>query len=99
MITHDQFTELRNRLKNSGLDAVTFNDWLPLVQALELALDATKGKFVVGDRVRKTRGASWQGHICGFYKTELTETGYAVESEREKGSVQIYPESALEKVP
>lgn len=56
-------------------------------------------KFEQGDRVRKIKGSSWQGVICGFYSTELTNIGYAVESEREPGSVQIYPESALELVP
>lgn len=55
-------------------------------------------RFVLGDRVRKTKGSSWQGRIVGFYKTSLTPDGYCVESEREPGSVQIYPRSALELV-
>lgn len=55
-----------------------------------------RGKFVLEDRVYKTKGAQWQGHVCGFYKTELTTYGYAVESEAHKGSVQIYPEHMLE---
>lgn len=55
-------------------------------------------KFKIGDRVRKIKGSSWQGIIVGTYSTELTPIGYAVESEREKGSVQIYPEAALELV-
>lgn len=50
-------------------------------------------------RVRKIKGSSWQGPIVGFYSTVLTPVGYCVESEREPGSVQIYPESALEPVP
>jgi hypothetical protein len=54
------------------------------------------GKFKLGDRVRKIKGAQWQGKIVGFYTTVLTPVGYAVESEREVGSVQIYPEAALE---
>ena len=53
-------------------------------------------KFGLGDRVRKPKGSSWQGRVVGFYSTELTPIGYAVESEREPGSVQIYPEAALE---
>jgi hypothetical protein len=53
-------------------------------------------KFALGDRVRKTKGSSWQGRIVGFYSTALTPVGYAVESERESGSVQIYPEAAIE---
>lgn len=56
-------------------------------------------KFKWGDRVRKTKGSSWQGHVVGTYATTLTPEGYAVESEREPGSVQIYPASALELVP
>lgn len=56
-------------------------------------------KFNIGDRVRKTKGSSWQGHIVGFYTTRLTPEGYCVESERENGSVQIYPNRALELVP
>lgn len=55
-------------------------------------------KFTAGQRVRKTKGSSWQGKVVGFYKTDLTAVGYAVESEREPGSVQIYPENALEAV-
>lgn len=53
-------------------------------------------KYKIGDRVRKIKGSSWQGMIVGAYSTELTKVGYAVESEYEKGSVQIYPEAALE---
>lgn len=48
-----------------------------------------------GDRVTKIRGSQWTGRIVGFYSTELTPIGYAVESETERGSVQIYPEAAL----
>lgn len=52
-------------------------------------------KFNLGDRVTKTKGSSWTGLVVGFYSTSLTPIGYAVESENEPGSVQIYPESAL----
>ena len=52
-------------------------------------------KFKLGDRVSKTKGSSWNGLVVGFYSTAMTPVGYAVESEREPGSVQIYPESAL----
>lgn len=55
-------------------------------------------KFKRGDRVRKTKGSAWQGKVVGFYSTELTPIGYAVESEFHPGSVQIYPEAALERV-
>lgn len=59
----------------------------------------TDWKWPSGTRVRKIRGSSWQGRVVGFYSTELTPIGYCVESEREPGSVQIYPEAALELVP
>jgi dihydrofolate reductase (trimethoprim resistance protein) len=54
--------------------------------------------FNIGDRVRKTRGSQWQGKVVGFYSTEYTPEGYCVESEREIGSVQIYPVGSLEKI-
>lgn len=56
-------------------------------------------KWAVGALVTKVKGSSWTGHIVGYYSTGLTEVGYCVESVTEKGSVQIYPESALELVP
>jgi hypothetical protein len=69
-------------------------------QMARTALDAHRGKsarkFNLGDRVTKTKGSSWTGLVVGFYSTSLTPIGYAVESENEPGSVQIYPESALE---
>jgi R67 dihydrofolate reductase len=55
-------------------------------------------KFRKAQRVRKIKGSSWQGRVVGSYSTKLTPIGYCVESEREPGSVQIYPESALEAV-
>ena len=53
-------------------------------------------RFKRGDRVKKTKGSSWHGVVVGFYSTELTPRGYVVESEREPGSCQLYPEGALE---
>lgn len=52
-------------------------------------------KWSIGDSVTKTKGSSWTGKVVGYYQTDLTSKGYAVESETEKGSVQIYPEAAL----
>ena len=51
--------------------------------------------FKHGDRVSKKSGSSWHGVVVGFYVTDLTPEGYCVESEREPGSVQIYPRAAL----
>jgi hypothetical protein len=53
-------------------------------------------KFKLGDVVKKVSGSCWHGTIVGTYSTELTPEGYAVESQTEKGSVQIYPAKALE---
>lgn len=55
-------------------------------------------KFLHGQRVRKIKGSEWQGYVVGTYSTALTPEGYCVESETHKGSVQIYPASALELV-
>lgn len=55
----------------------------------------THTTFSPGDRVRKIKGSRWQGRVVGWYSTSLTPEGYAVESETELGSVQIYPVSAL----
>lgn len=62
-------------------------------RSLPTAFLHTKHRF--GDRVTKIRGSSWTGLVCGFYSTALTPIGYAVESENEPGSVQVYPEAAL----
>ena len=59
----------------------------------------THTRFRHGDLVYKVRGSKWRGKIVGWYSTSLTEEGYCVESSREHGSVQIYPESALAKLP
>lgn len=56
-------------------------------------------KFQIGDYVRKKSGSQWEGFVCGTYSTALTPEGYAVESATHKGSVQIYPDAALELVP
>lgn len=53
-------------------------------------------KFKRGDPVRKKSGSEWVGRVVGEYSTALTPEGYAVESVIHKGSVQIYPASALE---
>lgn len=56
-------------------------------------------KFSLGESVTKTKGSKWTGKVVGFYSTTLTPVGYAVESDTEVGSVQIYPETALFAVP
>lgn len=56
-------------------------------------------KFKLGDSVRKKSGSEWEGKVVGFYSTDLTPEGYCVESRAHSGSVQIYPVSALERLP
>ena len=68
---------------------MNINEWFEALQ---------HGKFKLGDRVR-TKRDTWQGRVCGFYVAPLTPIGYAVLSERETKSVQIYSEAALEPVP
>lgn len=53
-------------------------------------------KFKYGDPVKKIKGSEWEGFIVGFYSSSVTDRGYAVESNQHVGSVQIYPEAALE---
>lgn len=60
---------------------------------------ASDAKFKMGDRVSKIKGSSWTGIVVGSYSTSLTPEGYAVESENEPGSVQIYPAAALQSAP
>lgn len=103
---HTKASRLRNDLCNSNLDA-----WLPSycvgmiattlmqheqeVVARCAEASTVSRRFRLGDRVTKTKGSSWTGHVVGFYSTKLTPIGYAIESENEPGSVQIYPESTL----
>lgn len=55
-----------------------------------------KPRWAIGDYVKKRKGSNWHGRVCGYYSTALNPQGYAVESAFEPGSVQIYPEAALE---
>ncbi len=66
--------------------------------AAPIAQTAPQGKFRMGDLVKKSTGSEWVGHVCGWYSTNQTPEGYAVESAAHKGSVQIYPAKALEAV-
>lgn len=48
------------------------------------------------ETVQKKRGSSWRGRVVGFYSTAQTPIGYDIESLFEPGSVQCWPEAALE---
>ena len=71
------------------------------LRRLDIALAAlppvkqSVGKFQRGDHVEKISGSNWRGKVVGEYSTDLTPEGYAVESDTETGSVQIYPAKAL----
>lgn len=58
-------------------------------------MDVTAWKWGVGARVRKHSGSWWEGVVVGYYSTEQTPRGYAVQLEKPNGPVQIYPEAAL----
>lgn len=88
-----------DELKGSGVPSKGTRATLIYKAMLAAAPDlASTGKFAIGSRVRKIKGSRWQGRVVGTYSTELTPEGYAVESETEHGSVQIYPAHALELV-
>lgn len=70
----------------------------PLVVKETNNMDTTNWKYQLGDNVRKIKGSDWEGFVVGFYKSSHTPCGYAVESSYHYGSVQIYPENALEKI-
>jgi hypothetical protein len=94
---HDEFIrdEINDSIKEP--DTARFDRAYSAVLALLPAASrpaADKG-FAIGQRVRKVSGSSWQGTVVGFYSTDLTPDGICVESEREPGSVQIYPAKAL----
>lgn len=62
------------------------------------AQTAPQGKFRMGDLVKKSTGSEWVGRVVGWYSTNQTPEGYAVESSAHRNSVQIYPAKALEAV-
>lgn len=70
-----------------------------VVSLSPIAQTAPQGKFRMGDLVKKSSGSEWVGRVVGWYSTEQTKEGYAVESSAHRNSVQIYPAKALELVP
>lgn len=69
-----------------------------VVSLAPIAQTAPQGKFRMGDLVKKSTGSEWEGRVVGWYSTEQTKEGYAVESSAHRNSVQIYPAKALEAV-
>jgi dihydrofolate reductase (trimethoprim resistance protein) len=78
-----------------------FADPTDATRAAQVVADNPKGEvmetgFTMGSLVQKKRGSKWRGKVVGFYSTDHTERGYSVESLFEQGSVQVWPEAALE---
>ncbi len=84
--------------KAAGL--TNLSDIQAVLDAVEAAIAQTapQGKFRMGDLVKKSTGSEWEGRVVGWYSTEQTAEGYAVESSAHRNSVQIYPAKALEAV-
>jgi hypothetical protein len=87
--THD----VKDWVVRSLLDAMATANDNPITQT------APQGKFRMGDLVKKSSGSEWEGRVVGWYSTEQTPEGYAVESSAHRNSVQIYPAKALELLP
>lgn len=93
----------RDGTVTEGVEVQRFNWCLSIGDSTRMvewkfSTSVTGNRFSEGQRVEKIKGSSWRGRVVGFYSTTLTPIGYCVESEREPGSVQIYPESALREV-
>ena len=72
---------------------INFIKTLLAAQRAKVCKDFT---YSLGQKLRKKSGSEWSGTVVGFYSTELTPEGYAIESDKHKGTVQIYPLAALE---
>lgn len=81
----ERVLKIRGSLDTPGFEA-----------CVEAELALMQGKYILNQRLKKTKGSSWRGRVCGYYSTTLTPVGYCIESENEPGSVQLYPETALE---
>ena len=84
-----------DRVSDDFLKVIPEEVRLKIASLATVAAANDEGVFSIGDRVEKIKGSSWCGIIVGTYSTKLTPEGYAVESEREPGSVQIYPAAAI----
>lgn len=93
-IATDPDTPRGGRIEKTILTAAALT--LPAYEAFDTL--GCGPQFRMGDYVKKKSGSQWSGIVCGFYSTGLTPQGYCVESDSHKGSVQIYPETALEHV-
>lgn len=85
---------IKDHRKNTEAAGIPVRD----LYAAPIAQTAPQGKFRMGDLVKKSTGSEWEGRVVGWYSTEQTKEGYAVESSAHRNSVQIYPAKALEAV-
>lgn len=85
---------IKDHRKNTEAAGIPVRD----LYAAPIAQTAPQGKFRMGDLVKKSTGSEWEGRVVGWYSTEQTPEGYAVESSAHRNSVQIYPVTALEAV-
>lgn len=100
---YDGRSFIQYRSLEAGERLMTVAQHLRIEKQLRAALTrpaqtAPQGKFRMGDLVKKSTGSEWEGRVVGWYSTEQTKEGYAVESSAHRNSVQIYPAKALEAV-
>lgn len=82
----------------SGTDRTLANALreLSAIAAMPVQAEPVATRWQLGDKVKKKANSSWRGVVCGFYSTPHTPVGYCVDSAFEPGSVQVWPEAALE---
>jgi len=88
---YERLIEWRNGSIATAGDAEAEADYWQAMSIEEAQLE-----FPLGTNVRKMKGSQWHGTVVGYYSTDLTPKGVAIESAFERGSVQIYPCQALE---
>jgi hypothetical protein len=59
------------------------------IRAIYTPASEQQGKFRMGDLVKKSTGSEWEGRVVGWYSTEQTPEGYAVESSAKQNRVQM----------
>jgi hypothetical protein len=98
LLRHKKGSAVELNSNGSLCDRVIYGFISDLLYAAPIAHSAPQGKFRMGDLVKKSTGSEWVGRVVGWYSTEQTPEGYAVESSAHRNSVQIYPVTALEAV-
>lgn len=94
-MTDEQIEKIIDALPVRPTDKTLLRFAREIERAVLVEQAPAQATFSMGQRVYKVKGSAWRGRIVGTYSTALTPEGYAVESENEPGSVQIYPALAL----